>query len=48
MSDITGTVIKLKDFLFNIATEIKIKYNGDNYPVLYFKEGRKLSVPDYQ
>ena len=28
MSDITGTVIKLRDFLFDVDTQITIKYNG--------------------
>ena len=28
MSEITGTVIKLRDFLFDVDTQITIKYNG--------------------
>ena len=34
MSDITGTVIKLRDFLFDVDTQITIKYNGKKHPVL--------------
>jgi uncharacterized protein with ParB-like and HNH nuclease domain len=48
MSDITGTVIELKDFLFDINTQITIKYNGKKHPVLTFEKGRVLIIPDYQ
>ena len=48
MSDITGTVIKLRDFLFDVDTQITIKYNGQKHPVLFFLKGRVLSIPDYQ
>lgn len=48
MSEITGTIIKLRDFLFDVKTEITIKYNNKKYPVLTFEEGRSLSIPDYQ
>lgn len=39
MSDITGTVIELKDFLFDINTQITIKYNGKNTLCLHLKKG---------
>ena len=48
MSEITGTVIKLRDFLFDVDTQITIKYNGQKHPVLTFAKGRILSIPDYQ
>ena len=48
MQEITGTIINLNDFLFNIPTNIKIKYNGKACPIVDLKEGRILSVPDYQ
>lgn len=48
MSEITGTVIKLRDFLFDVDTQITIKYNGQKHPVLTFSKGRILSIPDYQ
>ena len=48
MSEITGTVIKLRDFLFYGDTQITIKYNGQKHPVLTFAKGRILSIPDYQ
>ena len=48
MNNIRGTLISLKDFLFNKYTEIKIEYNGDKLPIFKFKEGRRLIVPDYQ
>ena len=48
MSDITGTVIKLRDFLFDVDTQITIKYNGKKHPVLTFEKGRVLTIPDYQ
>ncbi len=48
MQDITGTIIKIKDFLFNIETEVKIKYNNESFPVLKFEKDRVLSIPDYQ
>ena len=48
MSEITGTVIKLRDFLFDVDTQITIKYNGKKHPVLAFGKGRVLSIPDYQ
>lgn len=48
MPEITGTVIKLRDFLFDVKMEITIKYNNKNYPVITFEKGRSLSIPDYQ
>ncbi len=48
MSEITGTVIKLRDFLFDVDTQITIKYNGQKHPILAFAKGRILSIPDYQ
>lgn len=48
MSEITGTVIKLRDFLFDVDTQITIKYNGQKHPILTFAKGRILSIPDYQ
>lgn len=48
MSEITGTVIKLRDFLFDVDTQITIKYNGQKHPVLTFAKSRVLSIPDYQ
>lgn len=49
MSDnIIGTVIELKDFLFDVGTRITIKHNGKKYPVLTFEKGRVLTIPDYQ
>ena len=48
MPEITGTIIKLRDFLFDVKTEITIKYNNKKYPVLTFEKGRSLSIPDYQ
>lgn len=48
MSEITGTVIKLRDFLFDVDTKITIKYNGQKHPILAFAKGRILSIPDYQ
>ena len=49
MSDnIIGTVIDLKDFLFDVGTRITIKHNGKKYPVLTFEKGRVLTIPDYQ
>lgn len=48
MPEITGTVIKLRDFLFDVKTEISIKYNNKKYPVITFEKGRSLSIPDYQ
>ncbi len=48
MSEIMGTVIKLRDFLFDVDTQITIKYNGQKHPVLTFAKGRILSIPDYQ
>lgn len=48
MSEITGTVIKLRDFLFDVDTQITIKYNGQKHPILAFAKSRILSIPDYQ
>jgi len=48
MSEITGTVIKLRDFLFDVDSQITIKYSDKRHPVLSFVKGRTLSIPDYQ
>lgn len=48
MSNIKGTVTNLRQFLFNIESEIKIEHNGVKHPVLYLKKDRILSVPNYQ
>lgn len=48
MSNIKGTVTNLRQFLFNIESEIKIEHNGVKHPILYFKKDRILSVPNYQ
>lgn len=48
MSNIKGTVTNLRQFLFNVESEIKIEHNGTKHPVLYFKKDRVLSVPNYQ
>ena len=48
MSNIKGTVTNLRQFLFNIESEIRIEHNGVKYPILYFKKDRILSVPNYQ
>lgn len=36
MSEITGTVIKLRDFLFDVDSQITIKYSDKKHPVLSF------------
>ena len=38
MSEITGTVIKLRDFLFDVDTQITIKYNGQSTPSLHLQK----------
>lgn len=48
MQGITGTIIKLRDFLFNISTNINIKHNGESCPVMWFKKDRVMFVRDYQ
>lgn len=48
MSNIKGTITTLRQFLFNVESEIKTEYNGEKYPILYFKKDRILSVPNYQ
>ena len=48
MSNIKGTVTTLRQFLFNVESEVKTEVNGIKYPIIYFKKDRILSVPDYQ
>lgn len=48
MANITGTIISLKNFLFNKETQITFKDKGIDIPVLYFRKDRVISVPDYQ
>lgn len=48
MANITGTIINLKNFLFNKETQITFKDKGIDIPVLYFRQDRVISVPDYQ
>ena len=47
-NNIKGTITTLKQFLFNVDSEITTEYQGKKYPVLYFKKDRVLSVPNYQ
>ena len=48
MSNIKGTITTLRQFLFNVESEVKTEVNGVKYPIIYFKKDRILSVPDYQ
>ncbi len=48
MVNIKGTIITLRDFLFDKESKIEISYNDEKYPIINFKKGRILSVPDYQ
>ena len=48
MSNIKGTIATLRQFLFNIESKITTEVNGNKYPIIYFKKGRVLSVPNYQ
>lgn len=48
MSEIRGTLVELKDFLFNVETKVFIEYNGNKYTVFNFAKDRVLIVPDYQ
>lgn len=48
VSNIKGTITTLRQFLFNVDSEITTEYKGKKYPVLYFKKNRVLSVPNYQ
>ena len=48
MANITGTIISLKNFLFDKETQITFKDKGIDIPVLFFRKDRVISVPDYQ
>lgn len=48
MSNIKGTITTLRQFLFNVESEVKTEVNGVKYPIIFFKKDRILSVPDYQ
>ena len=43
MSNIKGTVTTLRQFLFNVESEVKTEVNGIKYPIIYFKKDRILS-----
>ena len=38
MSNIKGTVTTLRQFLFNVESEVKTEVNGIKYPIIYFKK----------
>lgn len=48
MGSIKGTIVVLKDFMFDTETSIKTEYQGELFPTLIFKKGRILFVPNYQ
>lgn len=41
MSNIKGTVTTLRQFLFNVESEVKTEVNGIKYPIIYFKKHNK-------
>lgn len=48
MSEIRGTLVDLKDFLFKVNTKVNVEYNGQKMSVFNFEADRVLVVPDYQ
>lgn len=48
MGNIKGTIISLKDFLFDEDTAIRLIINDEPKDIVHLKKGRKLSVPEYQ
>lgn len=48
MSNIKGTITTLRQFLFNVESKVTTEFNGEKYPIIYFKKDRMLSVPNYQ
>ena len=48
MSNIKGTITTLRQFLFNVESEVTTEVNGEKYPIIYLKKDRIMSVPNYQ
>lgn len=48
MSNIKGTITTLRQFLFNVESEVTTEVNGEKYPIIYFKKDRIMSIPNYQ